>query len=219
MATIHDIRGIDMKRQFGVQALLGSAVAITMCVAGSALTEAQTPLTIDSARITISGTSNIHAYTASTSSVRVLRAQFAGPFDGPDLWANALKPGGIEAFDVAIPAATLTSPREGLDKNMHKALEVIDHPDIVFHLLRLEPRSGTAGGLRAIGVLQIVGVKREVAIDITTERKGSNLSVQGQVQFLMTDFGIKPPVAMLGMLKTDPKVTVTFETVIATPIT
>ena len=28
----------------------------------------------------------------------------------------------------------------------------------------------------------------------------------------MTDFGITPPKAMLGMLKTDPKVTVTFET-------
>ena len=31
----------------------------------------------------------------------------------------------------------------------------------------------------------------------------------------MTDFGITPPKAMLGMLKTDPKVTVTFETVLA----
>ena len=30
----------------------------------------------------------------------------------------------------------------------------------------------------------------------------------------MTDFGITPPKAMLGMLKTDPKVTVTFETVL-----
>jgi hypothetical protein len=31
------------------------------------------------------------------------------------------------------------------------------------------------------------------------------------VALLMTDFGITPPKAMLGMLKTDPKVTVTFE--------
>jgi hypothetical protein len=35
----------------------------------------------------------------------------------------------------------------------------------------------------------------------------------------MTDYGIKPPTAMLGMLKTDPKVTVTFETVLTTPLT
>ena len=131
-----------MKRQFGVQALLSSAIAITMCAAGGALAGAQTPLTIDSARITISGTSNIHAYTASTSTVRVTRAQVAGALEGADLWANALKPGGMEAFEIAIPAATLTSPREGLDKNMHKALQVKEHPDIVFRLLRLEPRAG-----------------------------------------------------------------------------
>jgi polyisoprenoid-binding protein YceI len=208
-----------MKRPFGVTALLSSAIAITMFASGGAVEGAQTPLTIDSARITISGTSNIHAYTASTTTVRVARAQIAGPLEGSDVWTNALKPGGLDAFDVTIPAATLTSPREGLDKNMHKALQVKAHPDIVFRLLRLEPRLGTPGALRAIGVLQIVGVEREVALDITTERKGSDLSVQGQVQFLMTDFGIKPPVAMLGMLKTDPKVTVTFEAVVAIPIT
>jgi hypothetical protein len=45
------------------------------------------------------------------------------------------------------------------------------------------------------------------------------LSVQGQVQLLMTDFGIKPPTAMLGMLKTDPKVTVSIETVLTIPLT
>jgi hypothetical protein len=49
-----------------------------MCVAGGALAAAQTPLAIDSARITISGTSNIHAYTVSTTTVRVTRALIAG---------------------------------------------------------------------------------------------------------------------------------------------
>ena len=34
----------------------------------------------------------------------------------------------------------------------------------------------------------------------------------------MTDYGITPPKAMLGMLKTDPKVTVTFETVLSVPL-
>jgi polyisoprenoid-binding protein YceI len=206
-----------MKRQFGVQAILGSVVAITICAAGGALAGAQTPLTIDSARITISGTSNIHAYTASTTTMRVTRAQIAGLLEGSDLWSAALKPGGMEAFDVTIPAATLTSPREGLDKNMHKALQVTEHPDIVFRLLRLE-RSEKTGALRGVGVLEIAGVQREVALDITTERKDSTLGVKGQVRLLMTDFGIKPPIAMLGMLKTDPKVTVTFEAVLTTPL-
>jgi polyisoprenoid-binding protein YceI len=209
-----------MKRHTAVRALLGSAMALTMWAAGgAAIAGGQTPLAIDSARITISGTSNIHAYTASTASVRVTRGQVAAALEGPDFWTNVLKPGSVDAFEVAIPAATLTSPTEGLDKNMHNALQVKAHPEIVFRLLRLEPRSGAAGALRGIGVLQIAGVDREVALDLTTERTDSTLKVQGRVQFLMTDFGIKPPTAMLGMLKTDPKVTVTFETVLTIPRT
>ena len=102
---------------------------------------------------------------------------------------------------------------------MHKALQVKEHADITFRLLRLEPRSGAAGAFRGIGVLKIAGVEREIALDITTERKGAALSVLGEVQLLMTDFGIKPPTAMLGMLKTDPKVTVVVETVLTIPLT
>jgi polyisoprenoid-binding protein YceI len=208
-----------MKRHIGVRVVLASAVAVTISVIGGALAGAQAPLTIDSARITISGTSNIHAYTASTTTVRVTRAQLAGAVEGPDFWSYALRPGSLGMFEVSIPAETLTSPREGLDTNMHKALQVSEHPDIVFRLLRFEPGTGSAGSLRGIGVLKIAGVVREVALDITTERKNSTLCVRGQVTLLMTDFGIKPPVAMLGMLKTDPKVTVTFETVLAIPLT
>jgi hypothetical protein len=63
------------------------------------------------------------------------------------------------------------------------------------------------------------GVQREVALELTTARKESGLSIHGQVALLMTDFGIAPPKAMLGMLKTDPRVTVTFETVLTVPLT
>jgi hypothetical protein len=208
-----------MRTRLGVHALLGSAIAATICVAGGALAAVQTPLAIDSARITITGTSNIHAYTASTTTVRLSRALIADAPDGLDMWTNALRPGGMDTFEIAIPAATLTSPKDGIDKTMHKALQVVEHPDIVFRLLRLEPRTGTTGAVRAIGVLQIAGVEREVALDVTTERKDSALTVRGQLPLLMTDYGIKPPTAMLGMLKTDPKVTVAFETVFAIPTT
>ena len=208
-----------MNRQIGVRALLGSAMALTMwAAAGAAFSGGQTPLAIDSARITISGTSNIHAYTASTTTVRVTRAQLTCALEGPDMWSNALKPGAVEAFEIAIPATTLTSTRDGLDKNMQEALKVKDHPDIVFRLLRFEPGLGAAT-LRGIGVLQIAGVEREVSFDVTTQRESSTLKVQGRLLLLMTDFGIKPPVAMLGILKTDPKVAITFETVLAVPRT
>ena len=43
--------------------------------------------------------------------------------------------------EIAIRAATLTSPKGDLDKNMHKALKVEQFPDITFRLLRVEPKT------------------------------------------------------------------------------
>jgi polyisoprenoid-binding protein YceI len=202
-----------------INAVLVGTVAIAMYAVSGVIARAQTPLAIDSARITISGTSNIHTYTASTTTIHVTRSEVAAAFAGPEFWTEVLKPGAVEAFEVAIPARTLTSPREGLDKNMYKALKVEEHADITFRLLRLETAAKADGCARATGMLRIAGIEKEVAIDVTTSRHGSTLSVEGSVNLLMTDYGIKPPTAMLGMLKTDPKVTVTFETVLTIPRT
>jgi hypothetical protein len=45
------------------------------------------------------------------------------------------------------------------------------------------------------------------------------LTVTGELPLLMTDYGITPPKAMLGMLKTDPKIVVAFEVVLSAPLT
>jgi hypothetical protein len=68
-------------------------------------------------------------------------------------------------------------------------------------------------------MLKIAGVEREVAVTMTTKRTGDALTVTGSLDLLMTDYGVTPPKAMMGMLKTDPKVTITFETVLAVPTT
>ena len=175
------------------------------------------PLAMDTARITINGTSNIHPYTASTTTVHVTRLQLGSAVAGPHFWEEIVKPGGLTAFEIAIPAATLTSPKDGLDKNMHKALRTAEFAEITFRLVRVQP--GDGGTLKATGLLTIAGQEREITLDLKTLRKESSLAVSGQAQLVMTDFGIKPPTAMLGMLKTDPRVTITFETVLTIPLT
>jgi polyisoprenoid-binding protein YceI len=197
-------------------ALLAAAVLSVPLVAQDA---GRAPLTLGTTRVSIAGTSNIHAYTASTTTVRLTRAQVARVASGANFWDDVVKPGQLEAFEIVIPAATLTSPKEGLDKNMHKALKVQEFPDITFRLTRFTAAPANAGGLNAIGVLKIAGVEREVTLALTTARAENGLVVKGEVALLMTDFGIKPPVAMLGMLKTDPKITITFETVVGVPLT
>lgn len=191
------------------------AIALTAATGQEALTS---PLRLVSSRVSLAGTSNIHAYTASSTAARVVRLQVASGVLGANVWEQILKPGALEAFEISIPAATLSSPKEGLDKNMHKALKVTEHPDITFRLSRLEA-AGASGTISGLGVLKIAGVEREVTLALKTHRAEGNFTVTGEVHLLMTDFGITPPKAMLGMLKTDPKVTVTFETVFGIPLT
>jgi polyisoprenoid-binding protein YceI len=200
---------------------LGCALAIGLYAvvpAASMREAASTPLTLGATRVTLSGTSNIHEYTASTTTARLVRLELANGVLGAAGCEEVLKPGAIEAFEIAIPAATLTSPREGLDKNMHKALKVTEHPDITFRLSRFEG-ANPAGAVRGVGTLTVAGVQREVALALKVQRHDATFTVSGEVTLLMTDFGIAPPKAMLGMLKTDPKVTVTFETVLGVPLT
>ncbi len=198
-----------------VRSSLGPALALAVALTAGTIASAQSPkppLALDTARVTIAGTSNVHDYTASTTDARVTRVQFAGGAAGTAFWDEVQKPGGLEAFDISITAASLKSPKEGLDKNMHKALKVKEHAAITFSLKRMD---GAPGALMAFGTLRITGVEREVTIPLKTARKGANLAVTGELDVLMTDFGIAPPKAMLGMIKTDPRIKVTFEVLLA----
>jgi polyisoprenoid-binding protein YceI len=203
-----------MTRSMFIRASVGSALAVLTALtlgAGAAGAADTSPLTIQASKVSLSGTSNVHDYTATTTDVRVTRVQFAAA-PGEGFWQNVQKPGALEAFDIAIGAATLKSSKDGLDKNMHKALKVKEHADITFSLKRLE---GTAGALKAFGVLRIAGVEREVTLPLTTTQKGDTLIVAGNIDVLMPDFGIPPPKALMGMVKAHPKVTVSFEVVLA----
>ena len=165
-------------------------------------------LAVRSARVTIEGTSNIHGYTASSTAVKVTSADVDADA-GADVLARALEPDGVRAFDVVIPTASLTSPKDGIDKNMHKALKAAEHAEIRFRLRSLDAAAGTA-----IGQLTIAGVEKDVTLQVQVKRQEAALTVTGATTLLMTDYGVTPPKAMLGMLKTNPKVTIMFELVL-----
>jgi polyisoprenoid-binding protein YceI len=196
-------------------AILVSFLASALATAASFAPPAQAaeggPLTVTSARVVLEGTSNIHAYTASTKDVRVTGIEIGGTPSG-DVLAYVLEPGALKALEVAIPAASLKSDKADLDKNMHKALKVKDFAEIRFRLRALE---AAGSGYRALGALTIAGVEKDVALTVQVERKGAVLAVTGATELLMTDYGITPPKAMLGMLKTNPKVQIEIELLLA----
>ncbi len=197
-----------MTRQFSLS-ILFCAVLAGFVVMAPIAARAQAPLSLLSASVSLDGTSNIHDYTASTKDVRLVKLAIAGGVSGAAVLAN---PASLEAFEIAIKSASLHSAKEGLDKNMHKALKVTEFPEIVFRLARLE---ANGAAVKAIGTLKIAGVEKDVTFDLTVASTPTALTITGRVPLVMTDFGIAAPKAMMGMLKTDPKITVKFETVFA----
>lgn len=193
-----------------------AAIMLAATTTSAAPTAQTAPLTMDKAWLSIEGTSNIHDYTAWTDTVRVTRVTLAAPIAAETFWDDILKPGMVEGFEVEIPVATLTSSQGGLDKNMYKALKLDAYRVITFRLARFERATGA---LMAVGVLSIAGVERDVVLPLETARRGAGLMVKGTLALQMTDYGIQPPTAMLGMLKTHPTVTVRFETVLSVPST
>lgn len=196
-----------MTRRLSVPALTCALVAGFIAMTTFAAEAQTTPLSLSSATVSIAGTSNIHDFTATTKDVRLTKLAIANGAAAATVLAN---PAAVESFEIVIKAASLVSDKDGLDKNMHKALKTTEFPEIVFRLNRFE---GTGAAMKAIGVLKIAGVEKEIAMDIKVVAAATTLTVSGQVPLLMTDYGIAPPKAMMGVLKTSPKITVKFETV------
>jgi polyisoprenoid-binding protein YceI len=67
-----------------------------------------------------------------------------------------------------------------------------------------------------VGTLTIAGVEKDATLNLQAVRKGTQLGVTGTTEVLMTDFGIAPPKALMGMVRANPKVVIKLDLVIAT---
>ena len=205
------MKNIVLFRSIGAALALSLASSAGIAARVGVAPGADPSLALQSARVTLTGTSNLHDWSAATRMVRLTRIALAPPA-AADPWAAILAPGGVLGVDVAVAARSLHSDRDRLDKNMYKALKADEHADIAFHLAKLDV--GADGSGRAAGVMTIAGIERSVVFSVTTKRIASALEIKGTLDLLMTDYGIAPPKAMMGMLKTDPRVKVSFEIVL-----
>lgn len=170
------------------------------------------PLKLGSARVTIAGHSNIDEFTASTLEARVVEFTL-----NPGA-TDAFAPGAVETFDIVVRAASLATFHPAFDRDLHAALKTDAFPDVTFRLSWIET-AAAIGTYRAVGVLQIAGVEKDVALDLQATQSTSAILVNGKTTLKMTDFGITPPSLFIGLVQVSPTITVTFETVFVKPTT
>ena len=109
--------------------------------------------------------------------------------------------------------SSIVSHSSIMDKKAHNALKADIYPEIKFRLLLAEPvpiSKNTFQG-RIDGELTIAGITKTITVPFKGKIEGKeNLSITGSKKIDMTEFGIQPPTAMLGTLKTGKEVTVLF---------
>ncbi|MCL5281182.1 MAG: YceI family protein [Planctomycetes bacterium] len=115
-----------------------------------------------------------------------------------------------------IPVPSLKSGHSGMDKNTYKALQSDQYPRIIYNLEQISLRSQPqlpqmTATFDAVGRLSVAGATRTMPMTVTAEPlDDTQFRVSGQIAIKMTDFGIRPPTALFGMLKTGDALTIQF---------
>ena len=185
------------------------SLALLAGLAGSPGARAAQPLPVTLAKgswLRLEGKSNVHAYHSEAGKLEFALGADAATAT-PAALDSLIRAGGVKTLDLTIPVAGMHSGKDGLDKNMQKALKADANPAIVFHLERYTAAAFPAGGdsldVRATGKLSVAGVEREVELTAVARRTANAIEIAGTKPLLMTDFGVKPPTMMMGALRTE----------------
>jgi polyisoprenoid-binding protein YceI len=164
-------------------------------------------LSVQSAALSIDGTSTMHDYTLSTKTVTMNSTTALADIE------SLLQPGALQTLELQIPVDSFTSERDGLKKEMLKALHADKHPDITYKLKAYEIEPSAGGGIivKPAGTLTVAGAERPIDLVLEVKETASGLQVRGRHDLSMKAFGVKPPTMFMGMLKTNDKVTIKFD--------
>jgi len=151
----------------------------------------------------VSGTSSLHDWEMELKEFKAT-ADLATNSEGTTL---------VEKAVFSADANNLSSDNSIMDGKAHDALDAEDQPEILFRQKGSLPLEITNGKTIIIeGTLKIAGETKPVQIKANYTLSAENqLTINGETKLKMTDFGMKPPKAMFGTIKTDDLVTVNFK--------
>lgn len=131
--------------------------------------------------------------------------------------ANLIIEGGklisISQLKVTVPAESLKSGKNTMDKNAYDALKTDQHPTIQFDLAGVEQLKQEDESIivACTGNLTIAGItKKENLMVVCRSEEDGSLSCQGSKSLKMSSYGVEPPTFMFGTIKTGDEITVAF---------
>jgi len=162
-------------------------------------------------KLWIEGTSNLHGWSCKAEKLEAsveLDAAIAAE-------VSVAPPKALKRVDVKVPVRSLKCGHGAMDDNLYKALNADASPDISYILASFEAVPGDTKDtftLKTVGSLTVAGRENKLTMDVVATRlPDGTVKATGMVPIKMTDYGIKPPTAIFGRLKTGDEVKVNFE--------
>jgi len=121
----------------------------------------------------------------------------------------------IETINFICPVKNIKSDNRVMDNKTFEALKGDKFPEIKFVSSEKLVVSKSQPDSKIKGKLNIAGKTKEVTLPFKMQNDESNLiTVKGKTQLKMSDFGIEPPTAMLGTLKTGDEIEISFNIIL-----
>jgi polyisoprenoid-binding protein YceI len=161
------------------------------------------------ADIKVSGTSNLHDWT-----MEAKNSSCSATFNF--LPGNNNQPQSLTALTLSVPVQNLKSGKSSMDSKAYSALKADKFNSIVFVLTSATIVPAPKGRflVTTSGNLSIAGVTKPISMEVSgLVNPDGTITCTGSQNVKMTDYQIKPPVFMLGALKTGDELAIKFTVV------
>ena len=183
-------RGIAMKSLYTIFALL--------VLTSTSVWAQKTYQSTEDSKVVVKGTSTVHDWESKVE-------EFSVEITIDESDNESLS---IQSLKFIAEAKSVKEGKRIMDNKTKDALKAKDFPQITFTMSELG--EVTAESVAVKGTLTIAGVSNEVELTASYST-GNLLTINGSYPLLMSDYGIDPPTAMMGSLKTGDEVTLEFE--------
>ena len=149
---------------------------------------------------TVSGTSTVRGWTCSVSGTAQVTSGSSAPAPG--------FAAGVQSATLTVPVADFECPDETMTEHLMDAMKPAEFGEITF---RLDSYETSGDGAEASGALTIQAVTMPVSFPISLTPSGAGVTIAGEVGLDMTEYGVEPPVVLLGLLRVGPEIRIQFE--------
>ncbi len=116
---------------------------------------------------------------------------------------------GIKSLTIEMPVKSLKSGKNAMDNNAYEALKAEKFPSIKFEMTELKEIRGNT--VKANGQLTIAGKTKLIPMEVTYSIDGKSIRFSGTHGITFKEFGVDPPTAVFGTIKTGNELILHFE--------